>query len=281
MSTPGNGRGSLPLPLREHYLVEKELAVRLRTSPRAQRRALYSTIYDELFRRVPHHPMLRRKSDPVATRRAVLSQLRLLRRFLRPDTCFLEIGPGDCSLSFAVAQVVRQVYAVDVSEVISAAAGHPANAQLILSDGTSVPVPEGSVTVAFSDQLIEHLHPDDALEQLRNIYHALARGGVYIGITPNALSGPHDVSKFFDRVPTGFHLKEYTNAELCDLFVRAGFSKVRAMLSVKGHSLLVPVVVCRAAEWLIRRLPFPLSRHVAARLPARLILGIQMVGYKA
>ena len=281
MSTTGNGRGSLPLPLREHYLVEKELAVRLRTSPRDERRALYSTIYDELFRRVPHHPMLRRKSDPVTTRRLVLSQLRLLRRFLRPDTCFLEIGPGDCSLSFAVAQVVRQVYAVDVSAVISAAAGRPANVQLILSDGTSVPVPQGSVTVAFSNQLLEHLHPDDALEQVRNIYHALARGGVYIGITPNALSGPHDVSKFFDRVPTGFHLKEYTNAELYDLFVDAGFAKVRAMLSVKGHSLLMPVVVCRVAEWLIRRLPFPWSRHVAARLPARLILGIQMVAYKA
>jgi hypothetical protein len=53
------------------------------------------------------------------------------------------------------------------------------------------------------------------------------------------------------------------------------------MRSVKGHSLLMPVVVCRAAEWLIRRLPFPLSRHVAARLPVRLILETHMVGYRA
>jgi len=53
------------------------------------------------------------------------------------------------------------------------------------------------------------------------------------------------------------------------------------MLSVKGHSRRIPVVMCRVAEWLIRRLPFRLSRHVAGRLPARLILGIPMVGYKA
>jgi len=225
--------------------------------------------------------MLQRKENPEATGRAVMSQLRLIERFLRPDTCFLEIGPGDCKLSVAVSQVVRQVYAVDVSEVISSAAMRPANFELILSDGTSIPVPHGTANVAFSNQLMEHLHPDDALEHLRNIYKALGRGGLYVCITPNALSGPHDISRHFDRVATGFHLKEYTNAELYELFVRVGFSKVRAMLAVRGRSVLVPVAICRIAEWFIRRIPHPCRLRLAGRLPLRLLLGIQMVGYKA
>ena len=281
MATTRNAGTRTADQVREHYEIERELASRLRQCAPQERRRLYASTYDELFRRVAHHPMLLRKVDPEATRRAVMAQFRLIRRFLRPGTYFLEIGPGDCSLSFAVAREVRQVYAVDVSELITSSATRPTNFELILSDGTSIPVPQGTVTVAFSNQLMEHLHPDDALEQLRNVYKALSHGGVYVCITPNALSGPHDISRNFDRLATGFHLKEYTNAELHDLFVRVGFSKVRAMLSVRGRSVLLPVWVCRIAEWLVQWLPFPLSRELAGRLPLRLILGIRMVGYKA
>jgi len=270
-----------PDQLREHYEIERELASRLRQCAPHERLRLYASTYDELFRRVAHHPMLLRKKDPEATRSAIMSQLRLIRGFLRPDTHFLEIGPGDCSLSLAVAREVQQVYAVDVTELISSSAARPANFQLILSDGISIPVPQGAVTVAFSNQLMEHLHPDDALEQLRNVYKALGHGGVYVCITPNALSGPHDISRGFDRVASGFHLKEYTNGELYALFVQVGFSKVRAMVSVRGRSTLLPVWVCRIAEWLVHRLPHPFSRELAGRLPLRLFLGIQMIGYKA
>mgnify|MGYP003656980348 CR=1 FL=1 len=45
--------------LRNHFLVEKELAARLRTASPEERPALYETLYDELFRRVPDTPALR------------------------------------------------------------------------------------------------------------------------------------------------------------------------------------------------------------------------------
>lgn len=61
---------------------------------------------------------------------------------------------------------------------------------------------------------MEHLHPDDAYEQLQEIYNALIPGGIYICITPNRLSGPHDVSQYFDSIATGFHPKEYTTVEM-------------------------------------------------------------------
>jgi hypothetical protein len=92
----------------------------------------------------------------------------------------LEIGPGDCALSFEAAKSVRQVYAVDVDAVLSRNARPPANFRLFLSDGVSVPVPPG-VDFACSNQLMEHLHPEDACQQLCNIFAA----------SPPLVPGPH------------------------------------------------------------------------------------------
>ena len=50
--------------LRHHYLVERELADRLRNAPDAERGRLYPQVYDELMRRVPDHPQLTARSDP-------------------------------------------------------------------------------------------------------------------------------------------------------------------------------------------------------------------------
>src|SRR2546426_2685129 len=82
--------------LREQYEIEKQLADRLRTAPRQERRHLYASAYDELYQRVPHHPQLTQKSCPHETAKAVASQMRFLGRFLNKDTIFLEIGAGDC-----------------------------------------------------------------------------------------------------------------------------------------------------------------------------------------
>ena len=87
-----------PIQLREHYEVEKELANKLRQSHKEERRFLYGAVYNELFRRVTHHPMLTRKIDDNENYAIVTAQIRLLKRFLRPDCTFLELGAGDCRL---------------------------------------------------------------------------------------------------------------------------------------------------------------------------------------
>ena len=99
-----------PALLRQHYEVEKELADRLRTATREQRRGLYGPVYDELYKRVPHHPQLMRKTSPELTREALGPQLRILKPFLHPDTRVLEIGPGDCSLPLASARCMGSTY---------------------------------------------------------------------------------------------------------------------------------------------------------------------------
>jgi SAM-dependent methyltransferase len=268
-----------PALLRQHYEVERELADRLRNATREQRRGLYGPVYDELYQRVPHHPQLVRKTSPERTQQALGPQLRILKPYLRPETRFLEIGPGDCALSVAIAPRVRQVYGLDVSEEITHALDLPSNFKLILSDGTSVPLPPDSVDVAYSNQLMEHLHPDDALEQLAGICRALAPGGVYICITPNRLNGPHDISRYFDPVATGFHLKEYTVTELSDLFKSVGFSKVQVLLGRRGACVPAPAGPVKAGEAALNMLPLA-ARKVVGRTVGRAFLGIRLLGTK-
>jgi len=160
--------------IREQYEIEKELAYILRTANSSERRELYTSLYDEFYRRLPHHTQLRRKQSPELTKKHVDRQFRLLRKFLRNDISFLEVGPGDCSLSLQVAQQVKQVYAIDISNEITKKITLPPNLRLIISDGSSTPVPNQSVDLAYSHQLMEHLHPEDADSQLKNIYNALA-----------------------------------------------------------------------------------------------------------
>ncbi len=190
------------------------------------------------------------------------------------------MGSGDCNLSFEVAKRVKKVYGVDVSQEIAKHLEYPANFELIISDGCSIPVPANTVTTAYSNQLIEHLHPDDAFEQMRNIYDSLVPGGVYICITPNRLSGPHDISKYFDEVATGFHLKEYTYTELHDLFRLIGFTRVNTYVGGKGFYLKLPLFLVKLHEKVFTAIPSSLRKKLAGTMLFKALLGAIVVAEK-
>lgn len=243
-----------PEEIKHHYEIEIELADRLRHAERANRAQLYGRLYDELFQRVPRHPQLLRNNDAAAQNAAVAERFALLTRFVRPDTVFLEIGAGDCSLSRHVAKHVSKCYALDVSKEILTTRPEP-NMQPVLSDGCSIPLPPGSVTLAYSYQVMEHIHPDDAVEQLQNIFRTVAPGGTYLCVTPSRLNGPHDVSRYFDDVARGFHLKEYTVTDLDRLFRRAGFRRVEPYVGLSHRYFRLPLGLLIAIEAFLERLP--------------------------
>jgi SAM-dependent methyltransferase len=275
MSGAATNGGRSSASVRRHYEIEKALAARLRAASKEERRALYPALYDELLRQVPDHPLLHTQRTPESVARAVAYHIDTLRPFINADTTFLEIGAGDCSLSLALAPRVKQLYAIDVSSEITSQMALPPNFQLRISDGTTIPVPAGSVDVAFSNQLMEHLHPDDALEQLHQIFKALAPGGRYLCITPNRLNGPHDVSRGFDATATGLHLHEYTVRELAGIMKKAGFRRVQAYFT-QGHfcTLTAPAI---ALEGALACLPRSLRRTLASTGPLRKVLGIKLV----
>ncbi len=266
-----------PDELRRHYDLERRLANELRFASREERLRLYPQVYDQLYREVPYL-----KTNPTTVdQKHIQATLRLLKPFLGRDKSFLEIGAGNLAVSRAISTYVSQVLSLDVSKEFSTALGPvPANVEVVISDGISVPVPENSVDIAYSSQLMEHLHPDDALEQLKNIYRALKNDGKYVCNTPHRFNGPHDISMYFEREAKGFHLKEYTNQELAELFRQAGFKKVWSLTGARGYILPLPVVVLIWIERGLAALPKSWRKPISAFLPFKILLGIRLVGQK-
>lgn len=250
--------------LRRHYEIERELADRLRAATPEARQSLYRTVYNELFARVPDHPQNVWKETPEQQAARAVEQLPLIAPFLNPRSVYLEIGAGDCHLTRTVAGRVGFAYGLDVSDLISTSADRPANFEFLLSDGSNIPLADGRVTVAFSNMLVEHLHPDDFERHLREVYRVLAPGGVYVCRTPHRYTGPQDISQFFDREATGFHLKEYTFRELAARFRAAGFGSVGVRPRVKGRAVRFPAWAMRVGETALGLLPHA-ARHRACR----------------
>jgi len=264
--------------VREHYEIEKEIAERLRRSSAGERSSLYAQAYDELFQRVPHHPLLEAKVSGAAA--AAQREIAILERFVDSDNVYLEVGPGDCSFAIEMAKRVRKVYAVDVSNEITKDLDAPPNFELLISDGTSIPVANNSIDVVYSNQLMEHLHPDDAEQQLRNIYRVLKPGGVYYCVTPNRLSGPHDISRDFDIEATGLHLKEYTVAELDEMFKAVGFFDRKVFLGYGKTGFLISTRPYRLFEKPFGLFPDRIRKLITFNRAVRLLLGIRMIGRK-
>jgi SAM-dependent methyltransferase len=265
--------------LRQHYEIEKELANRLRRSRREERAAMYSQVYDELFRRVPQHPQWT-KQNTSGRERQLEGQILLLRPFLTPETVFMEVGAGDCALPLLVAPMVRKAYGLEVSEELTRALPSSDNFQVLLSQNCTVPLPDATLDLVFSFQVIEHIHPDDVIEQLQEIHRVLKPGGCYYCITPNRLYGPSDISRGFDREATGLHLKEYTITDLLKLFRAAGFRKVWIERMIKGHRCPFPALPVRALESVLECLPWSVRTPFTRSYLMTRVLHVSVMGRK-
>lgn len=214
-------------------IYEEESALRryLIESPKEKRAEAFCWAYDELFRRCPWHPALTEKSGASAPE---LIQRRVSRFLgLLPNQAHvLEIGCGMGELSIGLSQRGYQCLGIDVSDVRIKRLQQLQSATLRFEkvEGTHLPFPDSGFDAAISMQLFEHLHPEDAAEHLKEVSRVLKPAGVYLLETPNRLTGPGDVSRFFCETAEGFHLKEYTIGELVRLLRQAGFSEVQVLL---------------------------------------------------
>jgi SAM-dependent methyltransferase len=264
--------------LQAHYLVEHALAARLRESAPDQRTKLYGEVYGELFAQLPDHPQ--HKMDPARRCRNTETQIAFLRRHLKPTDIFVELGCGDAAVTFGIAPLVREAIGVDVTPALIDPASAPAHFRFLQTNGTDLALPSDYADLVYSNQLMEHLHPDDATAQLREIHRVLKPGGRYICVTPSRLTGPHDISAYFGYEPTGFHLREYDHASLASLFRQAGFRSFAAHVTIKGRHATVPVSAAITAEKLLMALPRPARLRIAQIGQVRNLAGVTMIGRK-
>lgn len=261
----------------EHFMLERDLAARLRNASAESRLQLYNEVYDELFARLPSHPRHRQRHDEDHAAK----QVAILRRLVSEDAFFLEIGAGDCTVSLAMAEHCRAAIALDVAEPTALPSERPSNFHFKLTDGISIPLGSATVDFVYSNQLMEHLHPLDAPRQLQEINRVLRPGGRYFCITPTGLTGPHDVSRFFHDEPQGFHLKEYTYSEIANLFDQAGFRRIRACVARGRHYAgSMPVWALILAEHLFVWLPAAQRQRLNKNRWLRAVLGLTVLAQK-
>jgi SAM-dependent methyltransferase len=253
------GDSRTPERLIAHYELERRLADRLRAGSQGERSGLYGEVYSKLFDSLPDHPQ---KTSSELPAKRVADRMRLLGPLLKPDAVYLEVGCGSAALPFAIAGLAAEVLGLDVTDALVDFAAAPPNFRFVKTEGVEIPLADGSVDLAHSDQLMEHLHTEDAEPQLREVNRILKPGGQYLCATPSRVTGPHDISVFFDEVATGFHMREYDYRSLRDLLLRTGFSHVSFPLVFGGFRLATP--------------PYPVLRGIELALlaaPARLRKG--------
>lgn len=264
--------------LRRCFEIERELAQRLRTASREERRAMYAEVYREFFELVDL------PGDAEAQRQQVPLLVELLSPFLNEAASFLEIGAGRCDLSLEMAGRVDRVWAVDAVKPECLPDPVPESFHFVHSPELSEVVPADSVDLALSCHLVEHLHPEDLLDHLAEVYRLLAPGGVYVVVTPSRLYGPHDVSRYFSDRPMGFHLREYLHADLAAQLRRAGFRRVGAIRDLGTPPSRVALATISGIERIVEVLPLRLRRGLVARAPRqapfRPLEQVKVAGFK-
>lgn len=261
----------------EHFKLEKELADKLRQSTLDERRVLYRQVYTDFFTRFPEvgEGLNISKTDRLAW------QLKLMKPLLNKEKTVLEIGAGDCLVSKELCKHFKKVIGYEVADSIPFIEGKPENFELKIFNGFDMHEQPGSVDIVYSNQVFEHLHPDDTAPLLRNYHTYLRKGGKVVIITPHIATGPHDVSRDFTKTPEGFHLKEYTYSEMSSLLKANGFHKIKGYI---GYSKIgyygVPVALMSFAEKIYNLIPGALRRKLKNNSLVFNFFGLKIIAEK-
>ena len=260
--------------IRTHYELEKELAARIMSAAPENRGRVSLEAYDELFRRITWHEGLLNTPELRARQRRSYDPFL---RMVGEGSDILEIGCGNGNQMEALAPHNKRRVGIDISDcVLDRQSAMPENVELMIADASDLSAfADDSFDVAFSKQLIEHIHPDDVGRHLGEIVRVLRPGGRYILETPNRLTGPHDISAHFHQVAVGFHLKEYSYGELLRRMDQAGFRRYQSPLFRQAmyerrprlaSAAEIPADWKRPAEFLVGIMPYRWRRRTGRAL---------------
>ncbi|MBJ7332405.1 MAG: class I SAM-dependent methyltransferase [Solirubrobacteraceae bacterium] len=252
--------------LRHHLIVELEVTRDLLESEPEQRHHAFAEGYARIYRELWWFNVADDAADPGAVDidgwRAMIGP---------PPRRVYEVGSGQGTLARALAQAGYDVVATDISSERGGARTGEPGMTWGETDGVHLDrfAEPGTFDAVISDQMVEHLHPDDFLPHLRSARALLKPGGKYAFRTPHGPSGPYDSS-----LPFGFplalatHLREYCFSSRVALLRSAGYREVLAERPSREGPVPSAAYVryLTFAEQQLDRLPLRLRRLVVKRL---------------
>lgn len=249
--------------------VEGRLAQRLASASSVERVALYGAVYDRIYE-------MHLGRDPDTLDFGGGPELvGFLERISEPGDALVEIGCGGGLLAIEMARRGRRVLGIDVSARILEQARRRAKAApgltLSLAHGTEIPAPDCRFDLAYSVEVLEHLHAEDVPSHLKEVYRVLRPGGRYWLLTPNRFDSISSSQRFGVDINAGddIHLKEWTYSELEHELRAAGFS--RLLSPWRNTSLLWLPMMPAAWFGAVERLAPGLMRRRFARALAGIV----------
>jgi SAM-dependent methyltransferase len=218
--------------LKDHILEERRHAKQLKEASEDERGRLYGVAYDATY-----------ASFGTAGRNArdlrfgaSLADPMIIDHIFGSGNNVLEVGCGFGWVAMALARTQETVVGVDVSaKAVDQAcreSSNLSNVHFAVMEATHhLALPDGSFDAVVGIDFIEHLHPDDVVPHLQEIWRVLRPGGAYYIKTPSRLSGPSDLSRLAKQAGLDddggeahcLHLKEWTYRELTSLLHGQGF----------------------------------------------------------
>lgn len=226
---------------------ERILRDRILSSLKKDREAIVERAYTELFERFPDHSVFLTTREE-AKRKGKLGS-GLIMPLSKPGSNVLEVGCGRGDVLMALAERGRICTGTEISSHMLELCNR-LDVKIVRGSADSLYFPSGSFDVVFSQEVLEHLHPEDVPRHFAEAFRVLRPNGILAVETPNRRTGPQDISRGFTCVAGGLHLKEWTIRELIQQFQKAGFVKIRG--------LLAPQFIARRSE----------AIHRFARVPA-------------
>lgn len=268
----------------KHYKIEGKLAEKLKNGDYANRLnnygEAYRYFYKDVFPRLYGYPYEQHTANTPNCDTYNKTRLSFSGKFANPSDVLVEIGPGSCHFIRKMSEFVRRAIAIDVAMYQDGRA-LPDNMEFLIYDGIHLPFQPNSINVFCSHHVIEHLHPEDARNQLCDIYKMLDHGGRLLLTTPNPVTGPHDISRGFDELSSCFHLKEYSSTELIGLLRSIGFKNISTYVYLKGKMVRCPSSLPIILESILSKFKHGLAQKLGRlKLISNLLNGITIVAIK-
>lgn len=218
-----------------HAQLEGELTDAVLATTPDNRATAFENAYSRLYAELPWMNSSEAANNPL--------DLRAWKMLIGRGKTILEIGSGRGQLIRYLGAKGNVCHATEITrergeKFVESEAG----VQWLVSDGVNLSrfAQENFYDVVISDQVFEHLHPEDHVTHLAEARKLLKDGGRYILRAPHRATGPHDISAVFgfDRA-VFLHLCEPDYGLMERLTRAAGFRTTRAVVAKQRLGIAV------------------------------------------